>query len=87
MMWPLSMLKGAMDIGLYPSLGLLALALGLFAFAYWKAHKPAEPLKVRLMNYHYLTFFAAVFVLVMLAHLVSVITGHPFTGRSGNFGQ
>jgi hypothetical protein len=37
------------------------------------------------MNYHYLIFFAAVFVLVMLAHLVSVISGHPFTGRSGNF--
>jgi hypothetical protein len=72
-----------MDIGLYPTLGLVALSLELFAFAYWRAHKPAEPLKVRLMNYHYLMFFSAVLVLVMLAHLISVITGHPFTGRNG----
>lgn len=76
-----------MDMGLYTSLGLLAFALGLFAFAYWKAHQPAEPLKVRLMNYHYLTFFAAVFALVMVAHLVSIISGHPFTGRMGKYGS
>ena len=75
-----------MDIGLYPTLGLVALSLGLFAFAYWRAHKPAEPLKVRMMNYHYLMFFSAVLTLVMLAHLVSVVSGHPFAGRTGNFG-
>lgn len=66
-----------MEFGLYPSLGLFALALGLFAFSYWRAHQPAEPLKVRFMNYHYLTFFSVVFVLVMVVHLFGVIAGGP----------
>lgn len=71
-----------MELGLYPTLGLLALALGLFAFSYWRAHRPAEPLKVRMMNYHYLTFFSVVFALVMLVHLLTLIFGHPVTGNS-----
>lgn len=71
-----------MELGLYPSLGLFALALGLFAFSYWRAHRPAEPLKVRMMNYHYLIFFSVVFALVMLAHLLTIVVGHPITGRN-----
>ncbi len=70
-----------MDLGLYPTLGILIAAIGLFVLGGWLARRPSEPLKVRLMNYHYLQFFCVVVVLVMLAHLLTIAAGHPVTGQ------
>lgn len=71
-----------MDLGLFPTLGIFALAVGLFVFAAWRARKPSEPLKVRMLNYHYVQFVCVVLALVMLAHLLTILAGHPVTGRS-----
>jgi hypothetical protein len=73
-----------MDLGLYPTLGILALLIGLIAFSSWRGRRPSEPLKVRMINYHIVTLVCIVAVMVMLAHLITIIAGHPVTGRSLN---
>lgn len=70
-----------MELGLYPTLGIIAVAIGLFVLGGRLACRPSEPLKVRLMNYHYLQFFCVVVVLAMLAHLLTIAAGHPVTGQ------
>ena len=63
-------------------LTLLALAavLGLAAFARARARMPAEPLKVRLFNYHYVFISCVVGLFIIVAHLITLIAGHPITG-------
>ncbi len=73
-----------MDFGLYPTLGVFALAIGLFVLAGAHARRPSEPLKVRMVNYHYyhyVQFFCVVLALVMIAHLLTIFAGHPVTGQ------
>ncbi|MGQ0742520.1 MAG: hypothetical protein ACT4OG_09570 [Alphaproteobacteria bacterium] len=74
-----------MELGLYQTIGLLALALALAGFSYWRAHRPAVPLKVPFMNYHYLMLFSIIFAVFLAVHLVSLITGKAVTGPG--FGQ
>jgi hypothetical protein len=75
------MLRENMELGLYPTLGILVLAIGLFVLAGNRARQPSEPLKVRLVNYHYVQFFFVVLALVMIAHLLTILAGHPVTGQ------
>ena len=70
-----------MDLGLYPTLGILLLAAVIFAFSEREARRPSEPLKVRMFNYRYLQIFTLVVALAMAAHLVTLLAGHPLTGR------
>jgi len=70
-----------MELGLYPTLGILLLAGVIFALAEREARRPSEPLKVRMFNYRYLQVFLLVVALALAAHLVTLIAGHPLTGR------
>jgi hypothetical protein len=49
---------------------ILGFALLGFAFATWRARQPAQPLKVRMVNYHIVQMFCIVVVIVMAAHLI-----------------
>ena len=70
-----------MDFGWPLTLAALAAALLLFAFAWWRSRQPVDPLRVRLIDYHYVQLTALVAVLVLLAHLVTLIAGRPLTGQ------
>ena len=72
-----------MDLGLYTTLGILAVTGALFAFATIRAKKPAEPLKVRYINYHVVQMACIVVVLVMAAHLITLIAGQPLNQGAG----
>jgi hypothetical protein len=72
-----------MELSLPITLTILALTLGLFGFAYWRGSRPAEPLKVRMVNYHVVQIACIVVVLLMVAHLVTLLSGQPLTPRGG----
>ncbi len=70
-----------MDLNLPVTLTVVALIGVVFAFANWRARKPAEPLKVRMVNYHVVQIGCIVALLLMAAHLVTLWTGQPMTGQ------
>lgn len=70
-----------MDLPL--TLAVVALTGVLFFFAAWRAKQPAQPLKVRMVNYHVVQIFCIVVILVMGAHLVTLLFGTPLTGGAG----
>jgi hypothetical protein len=72
-----------MDLSLTTTLAVVVLMFAVFGFANWRARQPAEPLKVRMINYHVVQMVCIVVILLMAAHLVSLITGRPFTGQQG----
>jgi hypothetical protein len=72
-----------MELSLPITLTILVLTLGLFGFAYWRGSRPAEPLKVRMVNYHVIQIACIVVVLLMVAHLVTLLSGQPLTPRGG----
>ena len=65
------------------TLTMLAASFGLFGFANWRARQPAQPLKVRMVNYNVVQILALVLVIVVLAHLVTLVTGTPYVSRRG----
>lgn len=70
-----------MELGLTATLAITGLGLGLFGFANWRARQPAQPLKVRMVNYHLIQMAAIVVVLLMAAHLMTLFAGRPVTGQ------
>ena len=72
-----------MELNLTMSLTILVLTAGMFAFANWRARQPAQPLKVRMINYHVVQIICVVVVLLMVAHLVTLISGQAPRGRFG----
>jgi hypothetical protein len=72
-----------MELNLPVTLGILAATATLFAFATIRAKKPAEPLKVRFINYHVVQMACIVVVLVMAAHLMTLVMGHPLNQGAG----
>jgi hypothetical protein len=73
-----------MELNLPVTLIIVALTGGLFWFATMRAKKPAEPLKVRFINYHIVQMACIVVILVMAAHLVTLIAGQPLAQPGGN---
>jgi hypothetical protein len=55
-----------------------ALALGL---ASWRARRPAEPGRLPLVPMGAIQFLALLVLILMTAHLISLVTGHPLTSR------
>jgi uncharacterized membrane protein YidH (DUF202 family) len=62
------------------TLSALAVVLGVAAFARWRGRQRSEPLKVRLVNYHYVFIVCMVGLFIIAAHLLTLIAGHPLTG-------
>ncbi len=60
-------------LGLPLTLAILISAIGFFAFASWRAWRPAGPLKPRLINYAYVQFLAIFVALLMGAHILSLM--------------
>ena len=69
-----------MEMNLPVTLAIVAVTCLLFVFAAWRAKQPAEPLKVRMVNYHIVQIACIVVILVMGAHLVTLLFGAPLTG-------
>jgi hypothetical protein len=66
-----------MELNLPVTLTILVLSLGLFGFANWRGRQPAQPLRVRMINYHVVQIVCVVVVLLMCAHLVTLLSGQP----------
>ena len=62
-----------MTLDLPLTLAILALGLGLFGFAAWRARQPADPFKVRMINYTFVQLLAVLVVLLMAAHVLSLM--------------
>jgi hypothetical protein len=59
----------------------LAIAFGFAALANWQMRRPFERRWLPVVPWLGIQFLAVAVALVMLAHLISLLTGHPF-GRS-----
>ena len=75
-----------MNLGFTATFVITALTVCIFGFANWRSRQPAQPLKVRLVNYHVVQMAAIVVLLLMAAHLVTLWAGHPLTGQAGGRG-
>lgn len=67
--------------GLLPSLAILAAAIASAGLANWQSRRPLEH-RIRGIPWLGIQFLALAICLVMVAHLVSVLGGHAFRGRS-----
>ena len=61
----------------------LAVAAVILAAAMIISRRPVEPGDVRMLPYGGIQFVAIVAIIVALAHLMSLLTGQPFTSRFG----
>lgn len=68
---------------LFPTLLTLAAAVALFLLARHFHEKPYEPGRLWRPPWLAIMFLTAFLAIGMLAHLVTLLTGKPFTGRSG----
>jgi len=64
-----------MELSLTATLAIVAATMVVFAFAAWRARQPAEPLKVRMVNYHVVQIACIVVILLMGAHLITLLMG------------
>ena len=74
-----------MDLSLTTTLAVVVVCFAVFGFANWRARQPAEPLKVRMINYHLVQMVCIVVILLMAAHLVTIFAGRPITGGGQSF--
>lgn len=70
-----------MSLSLAPTLVLLVVAVVAWGLAYLEGRRPVEVRRARWVPYTGMQFVAAVAFIVMLAHLVSLLTGQPLEGR------
>ncbi len=70
-----------MDLSLTATLAVVVVVFIVFGLANWRTRQPAEPLKVRMINYHVVQMVCIVVILLMAAHLVTIFAGHPITGQ------
>ena len=59
----------------------LAIAFGFAALANWQMRRPFERRWLPVVPWLGIQFLAVAVALVMLAHLISLLTGHPFGRR------
>jgi len=72
-----------MTLSLTATLVIAAIVFVIFAFANWRSRQPAQPLKVRMINYHVIQMACIVVILLMAAHLITIFAGRPVTGQTG----
>ena len=70
-------------MGMGLTIGIIVIAFAVFAGALYISRKPVEPGEVSMIPYGGIQFLAIVVVLVALAHLISLVSGEPFTSRFG----
>ncbi len=70
-------------MGYGPTLTILGIAVVVFVAANLISRRPPPLGEVRLVPYAAIQFIALLVAILMLAHLVTLITGTPFVGRSG----
>ena len=70
-------------MGLTVTLVILGVALVAGIFANIQSRRPPDPTKVRMLPYLGIQFFAILVVILMAAHLITLLTGKPFVGRMG----
>lgn len=63
------------------TLAVMAVALAALAFSTWQARRPTTPGRPWLVPMGLIQFVAILLFILMAAHLISLLTGHPFTGR------
>ena len=68
-------------MSLAATLVVLVAAAVVFGFANWRSRRPRMPGEVSLVPWTGVQFLAAVAIVLMLAHLVTLLTGRPFAGR------
>jgi hypothetical protein len=66
---------------LHATVASLVVAFGLAALANWQMRRPFNRRWLPVVPWLGVQFIAVAVALIMLAHLVSLVTGHPF-GRS-----
>ena len=70
-----------MDLQLSGTVAALAVALVFAALANWQMRRPFDRRWLPVIPWLGVQFLAVAVALIMIAHLVSLLTGHPF-GRS-----
>ncbi len=70
-----------MDLPLAGTVAALAVALGFAALANWQMRRPFDRRWLPVIPWLGVQFLAVAVALIMIAHLVSLLTGHPF-GRN-----
>ena len=61
----------------------LALALGALGLSILRDRRGRDPLRPPLVPPWLVQFVAVTAAVLMIAHLVTLLTGHPFAGRLG----
>ncbi len=70
-------------MGLTLTLVILGVALLAGIFANVQSRRPPDPTKPRMLPYLGIQFCAILVVILMTAHLITLLTGKPFVGRMG----
>ncbi len=60
----------------------IAACAAAFTWSLRRDRRPADPLAPALFPKHYLSITLAVVIVVLVGHLVTELTGQPFTRRS-----
>jgi hypothetical protein len=72
-----------MEMNLTVTLALLAVTAAVFGYSNYRARQPAQPLKVRMINYNLVMIFSIIVSLLLLSHVVTLTTGYSIQGRVG----
>ena len=72
-----------MEMTLPVTLVLLAITVAVFGYSNWRGRQPAQPLKVRMINYNLVMIFSIIVTLLLLSHVVTLTTGFSIPGRVG----
>ncbi len=62
---------------------LMVLGVALAAWANWRERKGHTPGQVPLVPYAVWQFIGIIIFILMAAHLITLLSGKPFTGRRG----
>jgi hypothetical protein len=65
------------------TLAIIAAFVVLLVFSAYMDHRPRELGKVEMIPYKGLMFLSILLIIVLLAHVVSLLTGAPVYGRTG----
>jgi hypothetical protein len=62
------------------TLTVLGVCATLLVYTLWAERRPRDPLKPPLVPFPFVQFVAFLGIILMLAHLITIATGHPFSG-------